>query len=61
MDELAQWIISVGTGALIGLLIVSVAHLFYRLLEVIPEDFRVPFFTPLWNKMMAAIHRMIGH
>ena len=61
MDELAHWIISVGTGALLGLAIVGIGWLLFRMIEALPDNFRVPFFTPLWEKMRAAIHRMIGH
>lgn len=60
MDELAHWIVSVGTGALIGLAIVGVGWLLFRIIEVLPDNFRVPFFTSLWKKMRAAIHRKFG-
>ena len=61
MDELAHWIISVGTGALIGLTIVSVGWLLFRIAEALPNDFRVPFLTSLWEKMMTAIHKALRH
>ena len=60
MDELAHWIINVGTGALIGVAIVSAGCLLYRIAEALPDDFRVPFFTSLWIKMRTAIHRKFG-
>ena len=60
MDELAHWIINVGTGALIGFAILSAGYLLYRIAEALPDDFRVPFFTPLWIKMMTAIHKALS-
>lgn len=60
MDELAHWIINVGTGALIGFAILSVGWLLFRIVEALPDDFRVPFFTSLWVKMRTAIHRKFG-
>lgn len=59
MNELAHWIMDVGTGALIGISIVSAVYLIVRLTEALPDDFRIPLITPLWNKMMTGIHGLL--
>ena len=59
MDGLAHWIISVGTGALIGFAIVNVGWLLLRMIDALPDGFRVPFFTSLWEKMMIAIRKAL--
>ena len=57
MDELAHWIISVGTGALLGLGIGLAITLFIRLAEALPN--RIPLVTPAWEAIKRPIQRMV--
>lgn len=57
MNELAHWIIAVGTGALIGWSIYCLAVLFIRLADAMPNH--IPVMTPIWNGMKNCIRKPI--
>lgn len=57
MNELAHWIMNVGTGALIGWAIYSVGYLFVRLAEALPNH--IPVLTPTWNTIKDSIRKPI--